>query len=163
MAFILLSTEEAQKKIAERRARQLEEAKAVVKTNLASGRYERLPAIYSVLIREWYKSELPKLEHNKPIFSKNGVLVAVGFNHIVVGDYGPYIEIWDGYINADALKVPDDQRWRFQKKYVGVKYHWYDIDGVKVYHQLKPVSYADYQVGEYYVSPDDVTQQRSAT
>lgn len=79
-----------------------------------------------------------------------GELLAVGYERVVIGGRGPYIEFSDHQIKELAFESP-----------VGV-HHVYYIEGrsrlseVKLYFQLKPVDYADYRIGMFYISPFDV-------
>ena len=101
-----------------------------------------------------------------------GELIAVNYERIVYGDHGPYIEFRKDQIEWDSFPQSKDK---------GASISYYDeyhtADGnVKLYAQRKTVSdqpnpppgkysvhhnraegYADYKVGYYYISPDDLT------
>lgn len=102
---------------------------------------------------------------------KTDTLFAVGYERIVYGDHGPYVEFTKQQIVIPLLKVyPDPQA-------LDIYYVWmYPLghQSVKVYYQLKTVAdkpnapqradgkphafnraegYADYKIGFYYVSP----------
>ena len=52
------------------------------------------------------------------------------------------------------------QEYRGKGNYISCKYFWLcpvDHENIKVYHQRATVSYADYKVGKYYVSPNDLS------
>ena len=96
---------------------------------------------------------------------RNGAPFASGYQRVVYGDRGPYVEfrredivvplrctrhreaLWQ---SSDALP-PED---------CGFYYLWLvpvgDERATKVYWQIKPVAYADYRRGLYYVSPWDL-------
>ena len=85
-----------------------------------------------------------------------GVTIAKAFERVVVGDYGAFVEIDPANMLVE-LTVPENQKWRLNKKYVeekklSVKYEWYEYCDVKIYKQLATVKYADYKPGMYYVS-----------
>lgn len=114
-------------------------------------------------------------DENTP-FIKNGVVFSIGYNRVVYGDHGPYVEFDISSIQCElkskfgkqvSLIVPKDPKFY---------YYWLNIPGttVKVYFQLKDVKhipnaprrsdgkphrfnrkegYADYRVGMLYVDP----------
>lgn len=129
--------------------------------------YQKLDTEFSSQVREYYKSNIPqflRIEGSRqPLFSKNGSQIAKGYDRIVIGDYGAFIE----FSKSDAMKfdyiVESGQEYRMiDPKYKdNVKYDWYTMDDgshVKIYHQKKQVTYADYQVGKYYVSVHEVAR-----
>lgn len=78
------------------------------------------------------------------------------WNRVVVGDYGAYLEIDEKDLLV-GLDVPPEQAWRLDEEYIAsrklsIKYHWLTFRGVKVYHQVDTVKYADYRPGKYYIS-----------
>ncbi|VFR10507.1 hypothetical protein SPFM17_00026 [Salmonella phage SPFM17] len=85
-----------------------------------------------------------------------GVSVCLRWNRVVVGDYGAYLEIDEKDLLV-GLDVPPEQAWRLDEEYIAgrklsIKYHWLTFRGVKVYHQVDTVKYADYRPGKYYIS-----------
>jgi len=80
-----------------------------------------------------------------------------GYERIVVGGHGPYIELTKEAFGQDenALYISSNASWRLAPSYVEkVKYIEYRLSGfasIKIYKQLRPVTYADYKVGMYYV------------
>eukprot|EP01084_Bolivina_argentea_P069413 126300_1 len=121
---------------------------------------------------------LPELGSNKCNISfyntsnSNQQLIATNYNRIVYGDHGPYIEFNADQINWDSFP-------NTQSKGDSVAYYdeFYNSDdkNVKLYAQRKTVSdqpnppsgkysvhhnrsegYADYKIGMYYISPDDL-------
>ncbi len=92
------------------------------------------------------------------LYSKTGEHIATGYDRIVFGGRGPYIEFTDQLI-YNNLYVPKDLQWKTLPKYVGrVAYFEFRsiTDYVKVYFQRKTVSYADYLVDKFYISPFDL-------
>ena len=80
-----------------------------------------------------------------PIRTQNGVTIAHDYTRIVHGGRGAYVEFSRDQIIKESLYDP-------------VVLHYYykeyrTLDNVKVYCQHHLVSYADYQIGMYYVSP----------
>lgn len=107
-------------------------------------------------------------------FTYKGLLVAVGYTRIVYGDHGPYVEFKERHVQIKNL--------RCSRKGIGYYNKWYPIDnsGILFYEQLKTVEdlpnppkgkysvsnrrkegYADYRVGRWYVSPDDIWVRNS--
>lgn len=90
----------------------------------------------------------------------SGLLVAVGYRRLVIGQRGAYIEFNDEHIEHDKLTVPEDQKYRFSgdwpDKVFYFEYRTIDESNVMVYHQNQYVGYADYKPGFYYISPADL-------
>lgn len=89
--------------------------------------------------------------------TKNGTVVAIGYERIVLGGRGPYIEFNRGQLLANNLHIPKTEEKRINNGiYYYVELRSNDDSNVKVYHQKKEVSYADYKVGLFYISPFDL-------
>ena len=87
--------------------------------------------------------------------TKGGYVVSVGgYNRVVIGKRGPYIEF--DKIDSIVRHIPKDQEWRLYSKVVYYIEYRTNEDNVKIYYQLKPVDYADYKVHKYYISPFDL-------
>lgn len=97
--------------------------------------------------------------------TKNGVILCNGYDRIVFGDHGPYIEF-----NKSQIC----NTWIYDRKNIGFYNKLYPVDKTKIllYEQLKTVSnlpnppkgkrsfrgnrlegYADYKIGKFYISP----------
>eukprot|EP01006_Ploeotia_vitrea_P062790 TRINITY_DN84417_c0_g1_i1.p1 TRINITY_DN84417_c0_g1~~TRINITY_DN84417_c0_g1_i1.p1 ORF type:complete len:210 (-),score=24.36 TRINITY_DN84417_c0_g1_i1:403-1032(-) len=105
----------------------------------------------------------------------NGDVWATGFNRIVYGDHGPYLEFTDEQLNWNVLTK--------KHKPHPLRYYdeWYSADGyVLIQHQVRtvadkpnpppgehstfnnrPEGYADYQVGYNYVALLEITNVRT--
>ncbi len=83
------------------------------------------------------------------LFSKSGVLIANGYDRVVLGGRGPYVEFTSKQMVQERLCETDTE-------------HWYYVelrtvpDDVKVYFQVRPVDYADYVPGKCYISSFDL-------
>lgn len=115
--------------------------------------YKPLGSARRVVIRQWYIEQLPPWLNlsggDTRLFNKVGTPLANGYERIVVGDYGAYVEF-----TGRQLGSPLDG-WNGQ----GNKYLWLrtrDGEQTKIYKQLQTVRYADYVPGMYYVAPSDV-------
>nr|QBK84532.1 MAG: hypothetical protein LCDPAC01_00130 [Pithovirus LCDPAC01] len=79
-------------------------------------------------------------------------------NRLVVGDHGVYYELLK--IDKSVLHIDVKQKFRVKLSAVPrtrVKYIWWSGEGgEKIYEQTGTVHYADYVVGRYYISPEDV-------
>jgi hypothetical protein len=84
------------------------------------------------------------------------MLVAIGYERIVVGKRGPYVEFLDDQIMQDNIFIPKDQEWRLHHAESYYDEHRTKKDNVKIYHQKKLVDYADYKIGMWYISPFDL-------
>ena len=90
-------------------------------------------------------------------YSVSSTLLAVGFVRIVLGGRGAYVEFSKEHIQMENLHIPEDQMWRLTNDMAYyIEYHSRDAANTKVYHQKRPVDYADYKVGLFYISPGDV-------
>lgn len=87
------------------------------------------------------------------LFTESNLKVATGYNGVVFGCRGTYIEFDDTQILKNKLKIPQDSGWRFYNDACCyIEYRTKDKSFVKVYFQLKEVNYADYKKGFYYIS-----------
>ncbi|WP_054692497.1 hypothetical protein [Syntrophomonas palmitatica] len=133
----------------------------VVQENISKGRYAPLLPELSEMVRAYYREQLtlPESGGDINIYTPDGMLLATGYQRIVVGDYGAYIEISRQQIVKSNLRVKPGQEFRLNPDIANVKYEWYEpVDGsnVKIYFQIGTVKYADYQRGMYYISPQEV-------
>jgi len=137
----------------------------IVKRNLSNGRYPALGKRNSTLVRIFYQKCVQSLKiplHHKQstrrVFLKDGSLFAKNYDRVVVGDYGPYMEI-DPSDLVGRLTVKKGQEWRLKpnlenRKCFPLKYEYFETQlGNMVYKQRGTVKYADYQVGKYYICP----------
>jgi len=91
------------------------------------------------------------------LFSKSGTLLSRGYNRIVIGGRGPYVEFTDDQINFKSFHIPKDQVYRLTDRRVYyVELRSSDENNVKLYYQLQTVAYADYKIGMFYISPYDL-------
>ena len=90
-------------------------------------------------------------------YTKCGLLVANGYNRIVIGKRGPYIEFTESQINRHSMLIPPHELWRVASDVTFyIEYRTIDIKYVKIYFQKKTVNYADYLIEHYYISPFDL-------
>ena len=124
-------------------------------------KYKKLPKEESVKYREIYKQNIPSflsISGGGKLFTMNGTLLCDNYDRIVIGDYGAFIEFSKP---ASKLVIEKGQEYRLTEQYKNVKYNWVTInDGshIKIYHQRKTVTYADYLVGKFYVSVHEVKE-----
>lgn len=89
--------------------------------------------------------------------TKSKTCIATGYNRIVIGKRGPYIEFSDNNINKDLIIIPESGIWRIYSDLAYyIEYRTLDESNVKIYFQKKEVDYADYRIGYYYISPFDL-------
>ena len=127
--------------------------------------YRPLPKEASKLVREHYRRRLsiPEFGGGEEVVLKNecGTVIATSYRRVVIGDYGAFIEFAPEHLVKESIKP------KFagpQKK--EASYLWYETKDpaqTKVYLQQHRVTYADYAIGKYYVSPDDVFIERVGT
>ncbi len=99
-------------------------------------------------------------ENDKSLYllsTHSGLDIATGYQRVVIGKRGPYIEFTDTNLIKTSIFIPENEKWRLNSKLA--YYHEYrtiDKSYVKFYYQRKTVAYADYLVGMWYVSPFDL-------
>ena len=87
-------------------------------------------------------------------FTKKGLLLAKGYTRIVIGGRGPYIEFKSSQIMHENIYVPEYAKYKLENSFS--YYHEHrskDKCNVKLYDQKIGVTYADYQVGMWYIDP----------
>lgn len=127
--------------------------------------YKPLPVHLSDMVREIYRSQVPfELDENgdwASLISPMGELIATGYDKIVIGDYGAFIEFSEEQVYRPNLQIKFGQEFRVNdERYIDkVKYVWLTtrFEDVKVYLQRKFVSYANYVPDKYYISPHEIT------
>lgn len=131
--------------------------------------YKPLPKGLSEKYRQFYIDNLPKgfkLEGSKKeLYSTEGSLICSGYNRIVVGDYGAFVELDKEQANESIYIIAPGQEYRVNdpKYSKNVKYIWMTVnDGsnIKIYKQKKRVVYADYKSGMFYISPHECLLKR---
>jgi len=94
------------------------------------------------------------------LFNSVGCLVAIGFERVVEGERGPYVEFHEDHIQLAHLVTPPEEEWRKASPsayYEELRTN--DTAWVKVYKQRRSVGYADYVPGLYYISPFDLEDE----
>lgn len=130
-------------------------------------KYKPIPIdLFTGNVRDKYEETLPewcKDESNKtiPLYSACGTLISNGFERIVIGDYGAFVEISPKDMCLDNITCKKGQEYRYLDEHYAknVKYLWLttkDVSDCKIYHQKKRVNYADYLPDMYYISPFEV-------
>ena len=124
-------------------------------------KYKPLPEELSKKYREFYEEHIPRfldLNGGGALKTSKGTLLCNSYDRIVIGDYGAFIEYSEP---ATEYVCKKGQEFRMQDPNYKdrVKYDWLtakDSSGIKIYHQKRTVTYADYKVGKYYVSVHEV-------
>lgn len=134
----------------------------------AKYRYKPLKEDMREIARSIYQDTLPFYftdENNagKPIHSPTGEIIATGYDRIVIGDYGAFIEIDSKDMQLDNVYIPEKQKYRVEDPEYAehVKYLWYEPKNgypSKLYDQKKTVTYADYKADKWYVSPFETSE-----
>ena len=133
-------------------------------------KYKKLPYEVSVHQRNRYMDDLPSFWKDKEyqkfdieLVTKNGITLAKGVSPrgFVCGDYGVFLEMEDSQVVKENIKVREGEEYRINDPHYAetVKYEWYTDKantGVKLYHQKRGVTYADYKPGKWYISPYEI-------
>lgn len=124
-------------------------------------KYKPLTGDLSEKYRDYFTANVPsflRLDGGGPLYTRNGSLICNVYQRIVVGDYGAFVEF---DVPAAEFVIAPGQEYRvYDERYSkNVKYVWLTIDDgseIKIYHQRKGVTYADYKPGRYYASVHEV-------
>jgi len=81
------------------------------------------------------------------LYTQAGLLIARGYDRVEEGDRGPYVEFNHEQIVHDSIRRIHAVHYYFDE------YRSNCASNVMVYLQRMPVSYANYVVGKYYISP----------
>lgn len=128
-------------------------------------RYKKLPEDLSGKYRDFFTENIPNFlfpsGSRDTLCTLSGTPICNGYDRIVVGDYGAFIEFSQSDF-SDSFIVQPGQEYRIDNERYSknVKYIWLTVnDGsdIKIYLQKKGVTYADYKPGKYYVSVHEVT------
>lgn len=124
------------------------------------------PNLFMGDVRQKYKDALPiwcslNGDQEMELLTLAGSSLCKGYKRIVIGDYGAFVEISSSQMNESLLRCKKGQEYRYldERYAANVKYLWLtakDSSDCKIYLQKKPVSYADYRPGMYYISPYEV-------
>ena len=117
-------------------------------------------------VREKYRKALPEWcnlngDSQTSLFTLDDTLISTGYERIVIGDYGAFVEISPTSIRQEAVRCKEGQEYRYSSERFSknVKFLWLtakDKSDCKIYLQRKRVCYADYLPGMYYISPYEV-------
>lgn len=125
--------------------------------------YKPLPPALSKQYRELFMANIPSglliSGATQPLFTLKGTQICSGYDRIVIGDYGAFIEFSEEQVSNEFV-CKRGEEFRLADKRYNCKYIWLTLnDGsdIKIYHQIKTVKYADYKVGKYYISPHEVS------
>lgn len=128
-------------------------------------KYKSLPRDLSGKYRDFFTENIPNFlfasGSKDTLYTLSGTPICNGYDRIVVGDYGAFIEFSQSDF-SDSFIIQPGQEYRIddERYSKNVKYIWLTInDGsdIKIYFQKKGVAYADYRPGKYYVSVHEVT------
>lgn len=128
-------------------------------------KYKNLPGDLSEKYRDFFCENIPeflsKSGSKDTLYTLSGSPICDGYDRIVVGDYGAFIE-FSRSVFSDSFIVQPGQEYRIddERYSKNVKYIWLttnDGSDIKIYFQKKGVTYADYKPGRYYVSVHEVT------
>ncbi len=127
-------------------------------------KYKPLTKELSEKYRSLFKENIPQFldisGSTNTLYTFNGTKICNGYDRIVIGDYGAFIEFSQEHV-ASKFIIQRGQEYRvYDEKYRNnVKYIWLTIDdgsGIKVYLQKRKVLYADYKPKKYYISVHEV-------
>lgn len=90
--------------------------------------------------------------YEENVYLRNGTLFSNGFNRVVHGERGDYVEFEKEQIQQNLISKFGNDLTEDNDYYYWWLYPETDIE-TKVYLQKRTVKYADYKIGKYYVSP----------
>ena len=126
-------------------------------------KYKNLPGDLSEKYRQYFRENIPEwlcVDGGGTLKTMSGSVICDRYRRIVIGDYGAFIEFESPAVGSKFIIAPGQEYRVNDERYSkNVKYVWLttsDGSGVKIYHQKKGVTYADYLPGMYYVSVHEV-------
>lgn len=128
-------------------------------------KYKPIPRTFFKDVRAEFEETLPEWCNmsgdTTKLETRSGTVITNGYNRIVIGDYGAFVEFSRVQACMRRLNIKEGQMYRAKDpRYAEhVKYLWLTADdgsNVKVYEQKRPVEYADYKSGMLYVSVYEV-------
>jgi len=91
------------------------------------------------------------------VLTARGTHIATGYQRVVIGGRGAYIEFAREHLHLDQFEIPANAQWRLDSPNAFyLEYRSRDDAFVKLYHQRRVVDYADYVIGMFYIAPADV-------
>ena len=95
---------------------------------------------------------------NIPLFV-NSNLISKGYQRVVIGQRGPYVEFTKNQIIDTELYIPKSQLYRLSDpKVYYIEFRTVEKN-IKVYYQMRSVAYADYLLNHFYISPFDLYKE----
>ena len=85
------------------------------------------------------------------VLSVMGIPVADSFTRVVQGGRGDYVEF--EHVFPEAIFIPEYAEYRLSNKAVYYIEYRMVVGNYMVYFQKRVVTYADYKLGMYYISP----------
>lgn len=86
--------------------------------------------------------------------TNNGYRLAQGYNRVVFGGRGAYVEFQPRHIFHTNIHIPENQLFRLSDPRIYyIEFRSGDESNVKVYYQMRTVAYADYKIGMFYICP----------
>jgi hypothetical protein len=100
---------------------------------------------------------IPEHGNGMALYTNSAYPISKGFNRVVFGDRGPYVEILDTQIIMTNIHIPITQLYRLTDlRIYYVEFRSNDVANIKIYYQIKTVAYADYKIGHFYVDVFDL-------
>ena len=100
---------------------------------------------------------IPEIGDQRKLYTRSTTLIANGYERIVFGGRGPYIEFTKIQIIDNNLYIPSTQLYRISDpKSFYVEFRTNDSSNTMVYYQMRSVRYADYKINYFYVSAYEV-------
>lgn len=94
-----------------------------------------------------------------PLFVNYPNLIAHGYQRVVIGQRGPYVEFTKNQIIDTKLYIPKSQLYRLSDpKVYYIEFRTVEKN-IKVYYQMRSVAYADYLINHFYISPYDLFKE----
>lgn len=91
---------------------------------------------------------------NMGLYTAFEEMISIGYERVVYGKRGPYVEFNKHQIQEKKLYIPSDQLYRLSDPRVYyIEFRSNDQSNTKIYYQLRNVAYADYKIGYFYISP----------
>lgn len=101
--------------------------------------------------------QIPESGSDLKLYTSSDTLISNGYERVVIGGRGPYIEFTEKQIELNSFIIPKNQLYRLTDlRIYYIEFRSNDDANIKLYYQLKTVAYADYKIGYFYIDPHEL-------
>lgn len=136
-------------------------------TSAETNFYQAMDKPKRYFYHNFYKERIPKglpiHGTKRTLMTKKGVLISRGYEKIVIGDYGAYIQFSQNQAYLENIHIPEKECYKISSsKYRYIKHVIYHVIGepaIDIFQQKELVDFADYIPDKYYIDVFSVKLQ----